>query len=175
MVEIEKEIKKDEKIVENFLKSKNNLWMIVSIILAVALILSLAMQSDGVGGMSESKAGAKLVDYLNSKVGSGVEFKNATSLGSLYEIIVSYQNQNIPVYISKDGKYFIQGITEITSSSASSSSTANAGTQTPTNVPKTDKPKVEAFVFSYCPYGLQFEKALLPAYNLLKTKGEVYE
>jgi hypothetical protein len=35
---------------------------------------------------------------------------------------------------------------------------------------KTDKPVVEAFVMSYCPYGTQIEKGLIPVANLLKDK-----
>ena len=43
----------------------------------------------------------------------------------------------------------------------------------PVVVPKSDKPVAEAFVFSYCPYGLQFEKALAPVYDLLKDKSNI--
>ncbi|MFZ2454904.1 MAG: FKBP-type peptidyl-prolyl cis-trans isomerase [Candidatus Altiarchaeia archaeon] len=35
---------------------------------------------------------------------------------------------------------------------------------------KTDKPVVEAFVMSHCPYGTQIEKGLIPVANLLKDK-----
>ena len=42
----------------------------------------------------------------------------------------------------------------------------------PTNIPKTKKPKVELFVMSKCPYGLQMEKAFVPAYDLLKKKAD---
>lgn len=35
---------------------------------------------------------------------------------------------------------------------------------------KTDKPVVEAFVMSHCPYGTQIEKGLIPVANLLKNK-----
>lgn len=41
------------------------------------------------------------------------------------------------------------------------------------NIPKNDKPKVELFVMSKCPYGLQMEKALIPAYDLLKKKADI--
>ena len=41
-----------------------------------------------------------------------------------------------------------------------------------TNAPKSDRPKVELFVMSYCPYGLQMEKAFLPAWELLKDKAD---
>ncbi len=40
-------------------------------------------------------------------------------------------------------------------------------------VTKNDRPKVELFVMSYCPYGLQMEKAYLPAWELLKNKADI--
>lgn len=43
----------------------------------------------------------------------------------------------------------------------------------PPTVPKTKKPVVELFVMSYCPFGLQMEKAYLPAWNLLKDKADI--
>lgn len=43
----------------------------------------------------------------------------------------------------------------------------------PVSVTKSDRPKVELFVMSYCPYGLQMEKAYLPAWNLLKDKADI--
>ena len=43
----------------------------------------------------------------------------------------------------------------------------------PQTIVKSDKPVVEPFVFSYCPYGLQFEKALSPVYDLLKDKTDI--
>lgn len=43
----------------------------------------------------------------------------------------------------------------------------------PPVVPKSDKPKVELFVMSYCPFGLQMQKAYLPAWDLLKNKADI--
>lgn len=57
--------------------------------------------------------------------------------------------------------------------------TATAPTQpavidtTPPPVIKANKPKVELFVMSYCPFGLQMQKALVPAWNLLKDKADI--
>lgn len=57
---------------------------------------------------------------------------------------------------------------------AANNANANVNqTPTATNVPKTAKPKVELFVMSYCPYGLQMEKAYLPAWELLKNKADI--
>ena len=43
----------------------------------------------------------------------------------------------------------------------------------PPTVPKNDKPKVKLFVMSYCPFGLQMQKAYLPAWELLKDKADI--
>lgn len=43
----------------------------------------------------------------------------------------------------------------------------------PVAVTKSDRPKVELFVMSYCPFGLQMEKAYIPAWTLLKDKADV--
>lgn len=37
---------------------------------------------------------------------------------------------------------------------------------------KSDKPLVEVFVMSYCPYGIQAEKGILPVQNFLKGKAD---
>ncbi|EKD42889.1 MAG: hypothetical protein ACD_72C00544G0002 [uncultured bacterium] len=43
----------------------------------------------------------------------------------------------------------------------------------PVSVVKADRPKVELFIMSYCPYGLQMQKAYLPAWELLKNKADI--
>ncbi len=39
-------------------------------------------------------------------------------------------------------------------------------------IPKSDRPNVEIFIMSYCPYGLQMQKAALPAMELLGEKAD---
>ncbi|MSU75495.1 MAG: hypothetical protein EXS55_03215 [Candidatus Magasanikbacteria bacterium] len=52
-------------------------------------------------------------------------------------------------------------------------SDGGAVTAPPPNVPKTKRPKVELFVMSYCPFGLQMQKALAPAWELLGKKADI--
>jgi glutaredoxin len=40
-------------------------------------------------------------------------------------------------------------------------------------VPKTDRPQVEVFVMSYCPFGLQMEKAVVPVMELLGARANI--
>jgi len=170
MAEKETEIKKEGNILEKFFSNKTNVWMTVSIVLAVLLIGVLIMPR----GLSSNAAGEKLVNFLNGNVvaDGGVELENVSDAGNMYLVNVLYQGQSIPVYITKDGGYFVQGATPIPSSDSLITGNAVSGSAV-TDVPKTDKPVVEAFIFSYCPYGLQFEKALIPVYNLLKNKADI--
>jgi protein-disulfide isomerase len=155
-----------------------NIWLITTIILSVSILILLVMTFKGeTTGMSSKaisadEAGKSLVQYLNQKTNGGVELVSSSDKGYLYEVKVKYQNQEIPVYTTKDGKYFIQGATPITDEPVMQKDVANSNTNAPSEVTKSDKPIVEAFVFSYCPYGLQFEKALFPAYDLLKDKAD---
>jgi hypothetical protein len=49
---------------------------------------------------------------------------------------------------------------------------ADSGAAAQKEVPKAEKPKVEVYVFAYCPYGLQMEKAFMPIYDALKGKAD---
>lgn len=153
-------------------KRKND-WKILSGILAVVVIILLVLVFYGKmnGGLSGDAAGKKIVDFLNEKTGGGVEYISAVDQGNIYEVTVSYQGKEIPVYVTKDGKYFVQSPIPISDSNATTDGTD--GQTASAEVPKTAKPVVEAYIFSYCPYGLQFEKALQPVYDLLKNKADI--
>ncbi|MEM0465566.1 MAG: thioredoxin domain-containing protein [Candidatus Pacearchaeota archaeon] len=172
-------------------QKKYNGWMILSIILGVIIVILLVvLVRGGITGKTVIKgddAGKKLVDFLNEKTGGGVEYINYSEEGkNLYQITVNYQGQKFPLYITKDGEYFVQGAIPLSENSkntpeCSDDSDCSNGeickngvcVASPKPVPKTAKPVVEAFVFSYCPYGIQFEKALFPVYDLLKNKVDI--
>jgi hypothetical protein len=99
-----------------------------------------------------------------------VSLVNVVDKGNLYEVDVLFGNNTVPAYFTKDGGYFVG--TNIVPLVASTPKTTTPAA-TPKEVPKSDKPTVQAFVFAYCPYGLQFEKAMIPVYNLLKNKATI--
>jgi len=155
--------------------SNKNDWKVLCGILAIIVIALLVYMflGKGITGnvISENDANTKIVDYLNSKTGGGVTPVSTKDIGNLYEITVSYQGNNVPVYVTKDGGYFVQGAIPITGDVINTDTDTNQ--DAPQDVVKSDKPVVEAFIFSYCPYGLQFEKALFPVYDLLKNKADI--
>lgn len=74
------------------------------------------------------------------------------------------------------GLYFKGGNKFDVAQKAAPSDIADATAQQapqPVAVTKSDRPKVELFVMAYCPFGLQMEKAYLPAWNLLKDKADI--
>ena len=171
MVNFSKEIIKEEQQIEKSIKKLNS-WMIVSCVLAVLLVIAVVMVFVS-KGISQKAAEEKLLTNLNGMVGGGVTIINSTKLGNLYEVSVLYQSQVIPVYITKDGKYMVMGVQEIVPAAVNTNTnTPTSSTSTPTEIVKSDKPKVELFIMSYCPYGTQAEKGIIPAFEALGTSAD---
>ncbi|MDO8593271.1 MAG: hypothetical protein Q7R92_05970 [bacterium] len=102
---------------------------------------------------------------------------SATLEGDVYNISLNVQGKDYTSYMTKDGaKFFQSGIDMAASAknqaqaSAQNDNTNAQASQPSDNIPKTDKPKVELFVFTYCPYGTQSEKGIIPAVQLLGSK-----
>jgi protein-disulfide isomerase len=144
-------------------------WVVSTFVLGILVILLLAGSFSGITGnaISGNKAGDNLVNFA---VAQGVDatLVNVTSIGNFYKVYISIGNQTAPYYVSKDGKYFTNSLISLVTTKTPAS-TSNANTQT-TEVPKSTKPTVDLFVMSYCPYGTQAEKGILPAVKLLGDK-----
>lgn len=100
---------------------KKNPWILVTFVLvAVVVVLGVLMFRGGgdvgVTGnvISGEDAGEVLVEYLNARTGGGVEYLAFKDLGNIYEVSVNFQDQEIPVYVTKDGEYFVQGAVPMT-------------------------------------------------------------
>ena len=98
--------------------SKVRIWQIISGVLLIALAVSLFIGDFGgktTGNIiSGQEAEKSLIDYLNAQTGGGVSFLSSKDIGNLYEVTVSYQSQQFPVFITKDGEYFVQNIIPLT-------------------------------------------------------------
>jgi len=123
--------------------TSKNPWMISTIIAGIIAIVFLYLYFSGGGssGITGATAGEKVVEYLNSRTGGGVEYISHENMGSLYQVTVKFQGQNIPVFISKDGEYFIQGAVPMTQDSQSPSQQQ----QQPTEYTEEDLVKIKEF------------------------------
>jgi protein-disulfide isomerase len=116
--------------------SKIKLWQIISIIL---LVISLALLFIGdfkkTGNViSEKEASESIAGYLNSLTGGGITLSNSRDLGNIYEVNVLYQGQAIPVFITKDGKYFIQEAIPMSTLNNQAGTPTTQTTQPPTQI-----------------------------------------
>lgn len=127
--------------------------------------------------VEEAKATAeKFVNENLLPANTKATVKSVTDEGDVYNINLDVGGQNYTSYMSKDGsKFFQSGINMATFAEEKKTQAVapadNASAPAPAaNAPKSDKPKVELFVMTYCPYGLQAEKGILPAFAALGDK-----
>jgi len=161
------------------LNVKKNFWKILSILLLIALAGSMYVNLTGkvvltLTQPSADEIGKKVVDFINNNLvqpGTSASLVSVKDMGSYYEIITSYQGQQIPVYASKDGKIlFLQAVDMSQQTQKQTQTTTQQQTQ---EIPKKDRPDMKVFIMSYCPFGLQAIKALLPVMKLLDGKADI--
>lgn len=140
-----------------------NPWIAATFVLGIVVIVFLFSNfSGGLTGnaVSGKTCGEQLLAHYISNGASGLSLDSVEEVSGIYKINFKYQGNIVPIYATKD-------------CALTGSLSAFSGQETETEsqeVPKSDKPKVELYVFTYCPYGLQMEKAMLPAVNLLGDK-----
>ena len=126
--------------------------------------------------LSEQDIETRATDYVNKElIQQGKAIVSVVGReGDMYKLEVDYNGQKIPSYISKDGKRFFPQAMDISGDKITESGTKNTVTESSPVVDtvekKSDKPVVELFVMSHCPYGLQMEKGIIPAVKTLGSK-----
>ena len=157
---------------KNFSKIKTlsqNYWTISTAVLTILLIATLLTGSTTGAVVSSEEAGQKVLDFAKAQ-GASAELISTSDNGSLYQVILSIEGQEVPVYVTKDGKTLVPQPIPLETTTRPTTADTPQTSPTPTNIPKSNKPIVEAFVMSHCPYGTQIEKGLLPVVELLGDK-----
>jgi len=151
---------------------KTNKWKVATVILAILLIVSVIGSSYvSMMAISGNAVANNAVDFINSELLQGQTTatlqtaEKDTSLG-LIKATILVEGQPTPVYISKDGKTMFLNAIPLTETTTDTTTTPQTSPQ-PVDVPKSDKPEVELFIMSHCPYGTQAEKGILPVAKVL--------
>ncbi|MDD4333487.1 MAG: hypothetical protein PHT51_05260 [Patescibacteria group bacterium] len=122
---------------------------------------------------AKAKAEKFITDNL-VQAGTKVTVKEITEENDLYKLKVDIgSGQDIESYITKDGQNFfpqVINIAELEKQVADQNAQVAGQKETATVTTKSDKPIVELFVMSYCPYGTQIEKGIIPAVEALGDK-----
>lgn len=151
---------------------RKNPWVVVSLVLLVALVV-FVVKGGGLTGnvISGTDAGQNLLDFIKARMGQDATIDSVVKQDGFYSVTFSLSGQKSQVYVSLDGKYIIPSVIPMSEASEGADA-GNSGQQQkqPQEISKSDKPKVELFVMTHCPYGTQAEKGLIPAIKALGNK-----
>lgn len=149
-------------------KKKINIWQIATYVLG-AILLLIAILNLFSPKLTADQAADKAIDFINENLlQPGVEatLVDVKDTGSLYNVKINIADREYDTYITKDGKMLfptaipLEDLGDVTGSAV----------QNTQEIAKSDKPVVELFVMSHCPYGTQIEKGIIPVVNTLKDK-----
>ncbi len=92
------------------LKVRENPWMLASVVLGVVLIIMVITSgSGGVTGsvISEGDAGQNVIDFINAQGQGTASIVSVDKADSFYEVVVDYDGQELPVFVTFDGAYLV--------------------------------------------------------------------
>ncbi len=157
--------------------------------IAIIIILAAILLFQNIGGgnassvvsekVANEKAQTLLYNLLQGRATAEVVSVNKND--GVFEITYKINGQEQPkAYMTLDGEQFFPYVipTDVESTTPDNNSqeeeqqdeTQDKAQQ---EVLKVDKPKVELFIMSYCPFGLQMQKAILPVMELLGDKADI--
>ena len=146
-------------------KMRENPWILSTLVLGVVtLILFISNFSGGMAGgvISKEQAGDALLDFANQQ-GADAELVGVEDAGNFYEVTLAMDGRDVPLMVTKDGEYFLSGgLVPLDDGAAPSQQTDSQD-----DIPKSDNPEVELFIWSYCPYGVQAQGPLAEVASLL--------
>ena len=123
------------------------------------------------GALSPENAAEKTLGFINNVALEGQATASLIEIveeSGLYKIRIEIEGEEYDSYVTKDAKIlFPQGTMIIDSENSNPDSSASV------EYPKTDIPKVELFVMSYCPFGNQAEELMIPVAELLGDKADI--
>lgn len=129
-----------------------------------------------IGGLSVQEAKNKTEEFIKNNLvapGTEITIKELVVENGLYKATVNVGQQEIVSYLTKDGKKFFPQVMDIAEVEAKTEETKKQEEEEVNKeMPKADKPVVDLFVMSFCPYGNKAEDTMKPVYDLLKNKAE---
>jgi protein-disulfide isomerase len=133
------------------------------------LILIIPQKNQKAGNILADKAITQINKIL-APFGKTAQLVSFQEESQGYKINFKIDDKEYSVFMTKDGKYLfpIEANLMVQEEPSTTTQSQNA-TQ---NLEKRERPDVKLFVMSYCPFGIQMEKAILPVWKLLKDKAD---
>ncbi|MGE5425545.1 MAG: hypothetical protein ACM3PZ_00440 [Bacillota bacterium] len=166
-----------KKMLQRILKNKSALItgvLVLAVVVAAVIFLTGPKDAQPGKKLSAEQAAAKSEEFINNFLmpsGSKATITETVEEYGLYKMKIDIGSESpVESYVTKDGKlFFPQAINMEDAAGQQQSDSGDTANAAATDLPKSDKPSVELFVMSYCPYGTQIEKGILP---VLETLGD---
>ena len=159
------------------LSTKTSIIILAVIIILIAVLYFTGAFS-GSNVISPAAAQTKIEKFINENLmapGSTAKIEAITETNGLYKLSINVgKDKNVDAYVSKDVSLFFPSAIEMketkTASNDNATATNNTTAAAVNAIPTSTKPLVELFVMSYCPYGTQIEKGIIPVVEKLGSK-----
>src|SRR3989344_7872581 len=158
-------------------KLNKNQWLVVIVVAGILVTGALVWNKSTSGfplsgmsilGASDQKIGQQTVDYINNNGLSTTpaELVSVSRESGLVKVAIRIGTQQFDSYVTADGKLLFPQAIKMGEASGNAIADANQTpppTATPATVTKSDNPKLQVYVVSRCPYGLQMQRAAADA------------
>lgn len=165
---------------------KSNLIIALGAVVVILVVVAVA-QFGGASffkfkkNISPDEAKTKAESFINANLVAAGTTATVTEVtdynSSLYKLAVKVGDNTIESFMSKDGTQFFPQVMNIEQINNGGTDTAASSTPqapvVPADLVKSDKPKVELFIMSHCPYGTQIEKGIVPVMKTLGKKADI--
>jgi protein-disulfide isomerase len=143
--------------------------------LLTASLLTITLIGCSNSGLPQADAKTLAEQFINENLVGGdltAEVLNIEAESGFWKLDIKLSDgREAQSLMSKDGKIFVPEaiyIDEVKAAAAEqAAATETQQTQVLAEMPKNDKPVVELFVMSHCPFGTQAEKAIIPVIEAL--------
>ncbi len=141
-------------------------WILITLMIAAFLIGYGKMNSSGTlfngfGGQKAEETTKKALDFISENMLDGAEavLVSVSEESGVYKFKMKINEEEFDSYLTKDGKIlFPSGINLV--EPEESATAAEGEKMTCEDINKTEKPVLEAFITSTCPFGVQMQRIL---------------
>ena len=153
-------------------------WPVLVVVLVALLAISILTQGFSFTGAATSggeltaqQAADKTIAYIDELLAgqATATLVSVTESNGLYQVDLEISGEAYTSYMTKDGSLLFPTGYDVADFTATEAGTQ---TQAASGYPKSDKPVVQFFVMSFCPYGQQAETGLKGAYDALGSTVE---
>jgi hypothetical protein len=156
---------------------KVHIWQIATALAVILLVISIftggfiGKKGSASGTVSAEDAAEKAMEYINTNLvqqGTPATLNSVKEDKGIYVINITVQGRDYASFVTKDAELLFVGGYDMTQKIEPVEKPTEE--QPAATMAKSDKPVIELFVMSHCPYGTQAEKGIIPAVKALGDK-----